>query len=75
VRICFAAPKDQGLQSVFYDHFASAPGFVIVDTEQASLTAVENKTTRHPQGACTPIEGLINMEINTVVADSLVGSK
>jgi predicted Fe-Mo cluster-binding NifX family protein len=67
--------KDQGLQSVVYDHFGSASGFVVVDTEQDRLVTVENKATSHPQGACTPIEGLINIKINAVVVGNRVGSK
>ena len=69
--MCFTVRKNEGLESVVYDHFGSAPVFLIVDTEEDSLTAVKNKATHHPQGACTPIEDLVNMQIDAVVTGAI----
>jgi predicted Fe-Mo cluster-binding NifX family protein len=71
MRICFPVRKDEGLQSAVYNHFGSAPAFIIVDTEKDNLAIVENKATHHPQGACTPINSLINMEIDAVVVGNI----
>ena len=69
--VCFAVRKDEGLQSVVYDHFGSAAAFVIVDTEKNSVTTVRNKATHHPQGACTPFDALTDMHIDAVVAGAI----
>jgi predicted Fe-Mo cluster-binding NifX family protein len=71
MRICFPVRKDEGLRSVVYNHFGSALAFVIVDTEENSLTTVKNEATHHPQGACTPIESLIKMQINFVIVGAI----
>jgi predicted Fe-Mo cluster-binding NifX family protein len=71
VKIGFAVLKDKGLQSIVYNHFGSAPAFIIVDTEEGILTTVNNKATHHSQGACTPIEALIKAKIDAVVVGAI----
>ena len=71
MRICFAVVKEDGLQSLVYNHYGSAPAFVIVDTEGNRLTTVQNRATHHPEGSCTPIEALIKMQIEAVVVGAI----
>ena len=33
MKVGFAVQSDQGIESKVYDHFGSAPAFIIVDTE------------------------------------------
>jgi predicted Fe-Mo cluster-binding NifX family protein len=71
MRICFGVLTDEGLHSVVYNHFGSAPAFVIVDTEENRLITVQNRATHHPEGSCTPIEALIKVQIDAVVVGAI----
>ena len=33
MKVCFAVQKDDGVESVVYGHFGSAPAFIVVDTD------------------------------------------
>ena len=33
MKICFPVEKDEGIESQVYNHFGSAPVFIMVDTE------------------------------------------
>jgi predicted Fe-Mo cluster-binding NifX family protein len=71
LRICFAVRASEGLQSIVYNHFGSAPAFVIADTEEGSMTTTINDVAHHLQGACTPIQILVNMRIDAVVVGAI----
>ena len=43
MKVGFAVQINQGLESIVYDHFGSAPGFIIVDTELNQIAAVEQR--------------------------------
>ena len=34
MKVCFPVEKNEGINSVVYGHFGSAPAFVMVDTER-----------------------------------------
>jgi predicted Fe-Mo cluster-binding NifX family protein len=62
---------NQGLESVVYNHFGSAPAFVIVDTEQNQVSSVDNKNAHHVHGACNPIMALGGNAIDAVVVGGI----
>ena len=43
MKICFPAETLQGMNSVVYGHFGSAPGFVIVDTQDMSAEEIQKR--------------------------------
>ena len=45
MKVGFAVQTDQGLDSTVYDHFGSAPAFLIVDTDEEQLATVDNANT------------------------------
>jgi predicted Fe-Mo cluster-binding NifX family protein len=67
LRTCFLVRKSVGLQSVVYNHFGSAPAFVIVDIENNNTTTIINEAAHHPQRACTSIETLTSMQIDAII--------
>jgi predicted Fe-Mo cluster-binding NifX family protein len=71
LRICFAVRASEGLQSIVYNHFGSAPALVMVDTEEGSMTTTINDVAHHSRGACTPIQILVNMKIDAVIAGAV----
>src|SRR4030042_7055902 len=58
MKVGFAVQGNEGVESKVYDHFGSAPAFIIVDTETKDVLTVNNKDLDHVHGACNPIMAL-----------------
>jgi predicted Fe-Mo cluster-binding NifX family protein len=71
MKVCFAVQKDEGVDSTVYNHFGSAPIFVMVDTEAGAATVVDNKDKDHVHGACNPIMAIGGQDIDAVVVGGI----
>ncbi len=71
MRVCFAAEKDEGMNSMVYGHFGSAPVFVMVDTETGTVASVGNRDMIHVHGACNPIAAIGGRGVNAVVVGGI----
>jgi predicted Fe-Mo cluster-binding NifX family protein len=71
MKVCFAVEKDEGTSSKVYDHFGSAPTFILVDTEFGRETIVDNKDRNHVHGACNPIMAIGGQAVDAVVVGGI----
>jgi predicted Fe-Mo cluster-binding NifX family protein len=71
MRICFPTEKLQGLDSVVYGHFGSAPGFVIADTESGEIEEIRNGDEHHAHGMCQPLKALGGRAVNAVAVGGI----
>ena len=71
MKVCFAAAKDEGMSSMVYGHFGSAPVFVMVDTETGNVASVGNRDMIHAHGACNPIAAIGGRGVNAVVVGGI----
>ncbi|MBI5249654.1 MAG: NifB/NifX family molybdenum-iron cluster-binding protein [Desulfomonile tiedjei] len=71
MKICFPAETLQGMKSVVYEHFGSAPGFIIVDTDNMSLEEIQNGDEHHAHGMCQPLKALGGREVDAVVVGGI----
>jgi len=71
MKVCFAVQKDDGVESVVYGHFGSAPAFIVVDTEIDKAMTVNNRDLNHVHGACNPIQALGGLSIDAVVVGGI----
>ena len=71
MKVCFPVHKDEGINSTVYDHFGSAPEFIVVNTELQSTTAVDNKDLHHAHGACNPVMAVGGQAIDAVVVGGI----
>jgi predicted Fe-Mo cluster-binding NifX family protein len=71
VKVCFPVYKNDGVNSTVYDHFGSAPEFIVVNTEFQSTITVGNKDLVHDHGACNPVMAMGGQEINAVVVGGI----
>ncbi|TQQ85340.1 diguanylate cyclase [Peptacetobacter hominis] len=72
MKVCFPVKEDKGLDSVMYNHFGTAPIFIVCDTETDEVVSVENGhldpvTGKHPEGGCNPVKALNGAEVDVVV--------
>ena len=67
MKICFPTEILQGVNSMVYGHFGSAPGFVIVDTETTQVEEIKNSDLLHAHGMCQPLKALGGCQADAVV--------
>jgi len=71
MKVCFAVEKDDGVKSVVYGHFGSAPAFIVVDTEVTKMETVNNRDLNHVHGACNPIQAIGGLKPDAVVVGGI----
>ena len=71
MRIAFPVQDDAGIESVVYNHFGSAPVFVIVEAETNAVASVSNRDQHHAHGACNPMRALDNQRVDAVVVGGI----
>ena len=71
MKICFPTMHLEGLESRVYEHFGSAPGFVIVDTKTRSFEEIGNDDLHHAHGMCQPLKALQGREVDAVAVGGI----
>ena len=71
MKVCFAVEKDDGVKSLVYGHFGSAPAFIVVDTAIGNAVTVNNRDLNHVHGACNPIQAIGGLKPDAVVVGGI----
>ena len=71
MKICFPVQADEGIESAVYNHFGSAPIFVVVDTDTNALATINNRDQHHTHGACNPMKALDNQKVDAIVVGGI----
>lgn len=69
--LCFPVQKNEGLDSAIFNHFGSAPLFLIVDTATNEVTALNNGDAHHSHGACSPLKALGGHKVDGVIVGGI----
>lgn len=73
MKVCFPVAQDEGFESKVYGHFGSAPMFVVVDTEQGKVKAIDNGDKGHGHGSCQPLKALGGENVDAIVVGGIGG--
>lgn len=71
MKVCFPVLKDNGMASMVYNHFGSAPAFIIVDTEIEAAHTVNNNDLHHEHGSCNPFMAMAGTRVDAVVVGGI----
>jgi predicted Fe-Mo cluster-binding NifX family protein len=71
MKICFPVARDEGMESMVFNHFGSAPAFIVVDTESDQVATVINRDQHHSHGACNPLKALDGRAVDAVVVGGI----
>lgn len=71
MRLCIPVEKNDGLESLVYGHFGSAPLFVVVDTETQMITEIDNRDLHHAHGACSPLKALGGTHVDGIIVGGI----
>jgi predicted Fe-Mo cluster-binding NifX family protein len=67
MKLCIPSKTDDHNNAEAYDHFGSAPYFMICDTESGAVEVIQNNNAEHAHGMCQPMQALENKQIHAVV--------
>src|SRR5512145_2756163 len=73
MRVCFPVRENRGLESAVFNHFGSAPLFLLVDTESREVAEVINRDLHHAHGACSPLKALDGHRVDAVIVGGIGG--
>ena len=73
MKVCFPVQKNEGMESQVYNHFGSAPVFVVVDTEGKGVQTINNRDLHHVHGACNPIMALDGQKVDALIVGGIGG--
>jgi predicted Fe-Mo cluster-binding NifX family protein len=71
MKVGFAVQTDEGIESRVYDHFGSAPVFIVVDTVEKAVATVDNRDLHHVHGACNPTLALNGKNVDAMVVGGI----
>ena len=71
MKICFPVETLHGLDSRLYEHFGSAPGFVIVDTAVNTVEEINNGDLHHAHGMCQPLKALGGRQVDAIAVGGI----
>lgn len=71
MKICFPVERDLGLESPVYNHFGSAPVFLIVEAETGAVEPLPNGDRHHAHGGCSPVKALGGALVDAVIVGGI----
>ena len=71
MRICIPAENSNGLNSIVYGHFGSAPYFMIFDTDSGELEVINNMDEEHEHGHCNPLRSFSQKPIDIMITGGI----
>ncbi len=66
MRICIPTENENGIDSLVYGHFGSAPCFAVFDTNTKKVELITNGNSEHVHGQCNPVQPLIENKVDIV---------
>lgn len=71
MKLCIPIAENEGLNSIVYGHFGSAPLFVLVDSETMTVEPLANRDQNHVHGACNPLRALAGRQVDAVIVGGI----
>lgn len=67
MRICIPVSENKGIESSPYNHFGSAPEFLVVNLDGEVVEVINNGDLNHEHGKCQPLKALANKSVDVVI--------
>lgn len=71
MKVCIPVKENKGLESVPFNHFGSAPFFLIYDLEKKDIKLVENGDLNHAHGMCQPFKAIAGEAIDVILVGGI----
>ena len=73
MKVCFPVKSNEGMESIPYNHFGSAPVFLVCDLDTNDVNTIDNGDLDHDHGKCQPIKALGGADIDVVISAGIGG--
>ena len=67
MKICIPVSENKGMESSPYNHFGSAPKFLVVNLDGEVIEVIDNGDLNHEHGKCQPLKALANKSVDVVI--------
>ena len=67
MKVCFPVEKNEGIESTVFNHFGTAPIFVVVDIRTDEVSVITDRDQQHAHGQCNPVRALGDEQVDAVV--------
>lgn len=71
MKICIPVQENKGLDSIVYDHFGSAPHFLIYNVENEEIKIITNNDAHHEHGMCQPLKALGGETVDAILVGGI----
>ncbi|WZL72353.1 NifB/NifX family molybdenum-iron cluster-binding protein [Clostridiaceae bacterium 35-E11] len=71
MKVCIPVKENNGLESIAYNHFGSAPFFLIYDLEKEEIKVIENEDLHHAHGMCQPLKALGGEAVDAILVGGI----
>lgn len=71
MKVCIPVQENKGLESIAYNHFGSAPFFIIYDSENGQMKVIENKDLHHAHGMCQPLKAMGGEQVDAILVGGI----
>ena len=71
MRICIRVQKNEGSESKPYNHFGSAPKFLVVNLEGEEIEVIDNGDLEHEHGKCQPLKALEGNKVDAIIVGGI----
>ncbi len=71
MKICIPIEQNNGMDSLTYGHFGSAPYFLIYDSHTMTHEILNNAHAEHEHGMCNPITPLLEKGVTAVIVSGM----
>jgi len=71
MKIGIPVKENQGLESVPYNHFGTAPMFIIYNLENEELKVIGNNDLHHQHGMCQPMKALAGEQVDAILVGGI----
>lgn len=71
MKIGIPVKEDKGLESVPYNHFGTAPMFIIYNLENEELKVINNNDMHHQHGMCQPLKALAGEQVDAILVGGI----
>jgi len=72
MKVCIPIQESKGLESIAYDHFGSAPFFLIYDLETEEVKVIQNEDLHHAHGMCQPLKALAGETVDVILVGGII---
>jgi len=71
MKVCIPIQENRGLESVAYNHFGSAPFFLIYDSKDEKINVIVNDDLHHTHGMCQPLKAIGGESVDVILVGGI----